>query len=287
MLKKEKAYQNRQYMLTNDFEIFHYTDDYLKEVELHHHDFYEIYYFIEGEVTYDIVGKTYNLCSGDILIISPDELHQPIIQNGKYERIVFWISKNYLKELSDDETDFFRCFKLMKSESMNLLRLEPNSSQKLRNMLDSINSSNQDNEFGAKPYTIALVQIFLIELARVIEKSPESLIMYHQTSELISSVIKYIDNNLSKNIMLDDIAKEFYISKFYLSHIFKKAIGTTVYRYITQKRLIFAKELISQGKPIKSVCIECGYQDYSSFFRMFKKEYGITPKEYLKYMKNQ
>lgn len=273
-------------MLTNDFEIFHYSDDYLKEVELHHHDFYEIYYFIKGEVAYDIVGKSYNLCPGDILMIAPDELHQPIIENGNYERIVFWVSKSFLKELSGDNTDLIRCFNLMKKDCKNLLRLEPNLSQRIRTMLENININNQSQEYGSKLITKAMIQILLIELARIIENSPESMIMYHPASDLISSVVKHIDNNLKNQLTLDDIAKEFFISKFYLSHIFKKAIGTTVYRYLTQKRLILSKELISMGKPIKSVYSECGYQDYSSFFRMFKKEYGITPKEYLKYMNN-
>ncbi|MFW5779960.1 MAG: AraC family transcriptional regulator [Bacillota bacterium] len=287
MINDKKTYQTRQFMLSNNYEIFHYKDDYLKEIALHHHDFYEIYMFISGQVTYDIEGKTYKLCSGDLLLISPDELHQPIVNSGNYERIVLWINKNFVKEVSTEKNDLMKCFKLMKKDNKNLMRLEPNQSQKIRNLLEDISLSFVEKKFAYEIYASSLVKILLIELARIIETCPDSLVMYHTASKLIHSVIEYIDKNLQKQLTLEGIAKEFFISKFYLSHIFKKTMGTTVYRYITQKRLILAKEFIVKGHMIKTVYLDCGYQDYSSFFRMFKKEYGITPKEYLKYMTKQ
>ena len=73
-----QRFNSHQHMVSHSFEIYHYCDAYLNEVALHHHDFYEIYYFMNGSVNYIIEGRTYNLSPGDLLLISPSELHQPL-----------------------------------------------------------------------------------------------------------------------------------------------------------------------------------------------------------------
>lgn len=77
-----QPFSTRQKMLEADYEAYRYRDSYLSEVELHHHDFYEIYFFISGKVQYTIESRQYDLKPGDILLISPLELHQPMIQPG-------------------------------------------------------------------------------------------------------------------------------------------------------------------------------------------------------------
>ena len=75
MAGKLSVYEPRQEMLASDFEIQHKRDTYLKNVELHHHDFYEIYYLVSGDVTYVIEGRLCRVLPGDLLLISPQELH--------------------------------------------------------------------------------------------------------------------------------------------------------------------------------------------------------------------
>lgn len=282
---EKQDFHARQSMMKKDFEIYHNCDKYMKEIDLHHHDFYELYFFISGGVSYDVDGRSYLLCSGDILLISPNELHQPHFEEVvDYERIVLWLSKKYLEELSTSEVVLTKCFQLMKNANKNLLRLVPKFSEEIRELLKRINKINIEKSYGYEMLSESLLKQLLIELVLHIENNPNGLIMYYTTSNLIYSIIKYIDKNLEKELSLDNLAEKHYISKFYLSHEFKKNMGTTLYRYITQKRLILAKELILQNKPIKEVYLSCGYNDLSSFFRMFKKEYGITPKEYYRYM---
>jgi mannose-6-phosphate isomerase-like protein (cupin superfamily) len=101
----------RQYMETNDFELFHYRDNIPVEVDFHNHDFYEIYLFISGNVTYVIEGKSYKLRPKDILIINTKELHKAFIEEGvPYERIVIWINPDYIKALSSDNTNLLLAF---------------------------------------------------------------------------------------------------------------------------------------------------------------------------------
>ena len=98
MQKFLEHFNTRQQMQKTSFEIFHYFDSKPGSVALHHHDFYEIYFFISGQVEYQIEGRSYQLQPGDLLLISPLELHQPIFESvvQPYERIVLWISPAFL-----------------------------------------------------------------------------------------------------------------------------------------------------------------------------------------------
>lgn len=112
MAGKAQNFTQRQHMLRPGYEIFRYCDSELGEVSLHHHDFYEIYLFLNGSVEYSIESRIYRLLPGDILLIGPMELHQPRIakDHGPYERMVLWLDKRYLEQLSTPQTSLTRCF---------------------------------------------------------------------------------------------------------------------------------------------------------------------------------
>ncbi|MNI62828.1 Bifunctional transcriptional activator/DNA repair enzyme AdaA [compost metagenome] len=103
-------------------------------------------------------------------------------------------------------------------------------------------------------------------------------------SNLIDSIIEYINNNIEEDITIDELAEYCYLSKFHLSREFKRHTGTTIHKYIVQKKLIQAKELILNNISIKEVYKKCGFGDYSNFFRAFKNEYGVTPKQFYESM---
>ena len=124
MASRPQTFNTRQMMNRNTFEIFHYRDEYMKEVALHHHDFYEIYFFLSGNVSYNIESRNYLLTPGDLLIISPNELHQPIFgpeQQG-YERMVLWINQSFLQQFELPGQEISRCFDTTRPEHTNLLR---------------------------------------------------------------------------------------------------------------------------------------------------------------------
>ena len=110
MAGKAQNFTQRQHMLRPGYEIFRYCDSELGEVSLHHHDFYEIYLFLNGSVEYSIESRIYRLLPGDILLIGPMELHQPRIakDHGPYERMVLWLDKRYLEQHADALLRFHR-----------------------------------------------------------------------------------------------------------------------------------------------------------------------------------
>ena len=85
---------------------------------------------------------------------------------------------------------------------------------------------------------------------------------------------------MSAELSLDALAGELFVSKYHLSHAFSREVGVSVYRYILMRRLMMARQLLTAGEPAGQVCRSCGFADYTSFYRAFKSEYGISPREF-------
>ena len=98
------------------------------------------------------------------------------------------------------------------------------------------------------------------------------------TNTKILDIISYINENLYNDITIDSIASYFSLNRSYLMHLFKKETGYSIYKYITEKRLFKAKELISNGYNLTEACYLVGFKNYSSFYRAFKDRYNTSPK---------
>jgi AraC-like DNA-binding protein len=281
-------------MLSKDYEIFHYSDTVLNQVNLHHHDFYECYLFISGDVTYLTEGKIYSLKPGDIILMNSTELHQAIINSHKvpYERIVLWIDKVFLNSLSTDATNLARCFE--DSEKETVIRVSFEMQQNIKVILNKLLSVESYSGIGSdllnKAYIIELLVnlnmlLFQNGLKFDVDIKKNNLIAVDiKKNNLIDGIIQYINTHIEEEITIDELSEQFYLSKYHLLREFKKHSGTTIHKYIVQKKLIQAKELILRGIPIINVYEQCGFGDYSNFFRAFKNEYGVTPKHFYELM---
>ena len=279
-----QLFDPRQSMSKEDFEIFHYRDARFSGVPVHQHDFYEVYFFISGNVEYSVEGKIYEMKKGDILLINPLELHQPRItpDQGDYERIVLWINKDYLFSLSSNDTSLTRCFDNTNPDHTNLLRLSYSAQEQLGIMLSEL-IKEQNSEVYAKDLACkALLLRILVELNRLCVSYREKHETESTLSPFILSVLDYINQHYCEKLSLSSVASEFYVSKYYLSHTFNSVVGTSVHRYITLKRLIHAKQMLASGIKPTTVAANCGFNDYAGFYRAFTGEYGITPAEYCK-----
>ncbi len=97
----------------------------------------------------------------------------------------------------------------------------------------------------------------------------------------MAKVIDYIEQNYHEELSLDFLADKFFISKFYLSREFNRVVGVSVYKYIIQRRLFYAKALLGNSIPPTDVYLQCGFGDYANFYRAFKSAYHISPKEFV------
>ncbi len=279
-----QIFDPRQSMTENEFEIFHYKDAKFEGVPVHQHDFYEVYFFISGNVEYNVEGKSYHLKKGDILLINPLELHQPRIgpDQSIYERIVLWIDKNYLSLLCSNESSLTRCFDNTNPSHSNLLSLSQNQQNFLHGKLLELLKESEEKNYGSDIAKRAILTMFLVELNRISMSAKNHREESKSVSPLVSEVLDYINSHYCEKLSLSSIADEFFVSKYYLSHIFNSVVGTSLNRYITLKRLIHAKQMLSSGIRPTAAATHCGFNDYAGFYRAFVSEFGVTPKEYLR-----
>lgn len=282
MATRHQRFDTRQTMRNNTFEIFRYKDTYLKEVALHHHDFYEVYFFLSGNVQYNIESRSYLLTPGDVLLISPMELHQPMFgsEQREYERIVLWIDRQFLEGIDLPGESFADCFNTDGPNHSNLLRPEGVQRQFLMFLLEQLILESGSQEPYQKISALSyLVQVLVLLNRLALQQSREELMTPPDST--VYSVLGYINEHYNENLTLDELANRFFISKYHLSREFQRLVGSSVHRYIIQKRLVMAKQLLAEGKPSSEVYQHCGFGDYSNFYRAFKGEYRISPKEYV------
>lgn len=277
-----QVFDPRQSMSSPTFEIFHYRDARFEGVSVHQHDFYEVYFFISGNVEYSVEGKSYLLKQGDLLLINPLELHQPRIapDQNAYERIVLWINKNYLSRLCTNDTSLSQCFDNTNPQHTNLLRLSKAQQKYVSLKLGELIEESSSNDYGSDLAAEAILTRFLVELNRLTLNTDKRVETDKTDSPIIPEVLSYINQHYCEKISLASIADEFFISKYYLSHAFHSVVGTSVNRYITLKRLINAKQMLSNGIKPTTAALHCGFNDYAGFYRAFTAEYGITPKQF-------
>ena len=277
-----QEFDPRQEMRRTDYEISHKRDTYLTDIELHHHDFYEVDYLVSGDVTYAIESRIYRAIPGDLLLIGPKELHQLSIQSdmAPYERYVLWIAPSLLHHLSTEKTDLCRCFDTGRPDYGNLLRLSPEKRHTIHTLMESIQQETEAENYGGDILHNTLLAQLMVFINRLAAQDAGQFEDTAYSSQMVSKVIRYINLHYGEPLSLDMLAERFFVSKYHLSHEFQHQVGTSLYRYIQKKRLLNARQLLAQGKKPGEVYGICGFGDYTGFYRAFKAEYGSGPREY-------
>lgn len=276
MLLSEQFYQTEKTgYLNEDFRIFHIKDQTKKEFSYHYHDFHKVVIFISGKAAYHIEGKSYQLKPWDILLVDRHAIHRPEIDPSvPYERFILWI-KNDLPQ-----SDLLKCFQKANDRSYNLIRLNPDVQEKLKDILLEIEASAHTDGFCKDILTQSLFLQFMVYLNRIfLEKQyiidPRSYTFDSQ----IDSLLRYINHNLDENLSVENLASKYYVSKYHLMRKFKEETGYTIHSYIVNKRLLLARTMISQGTPILKAAQESGFREYSTFARAYRKQFGKAPSD--------
>ncbi len=282
MALQPQHFNEKQQMRTPDFELQYKRDSYLIDVELHHHDFYELYYLISGDVTYTIESRLYKVLPGDVLLISPRELHQVHIQAERsvYERYVLWLSAPFLRRLSSSRSDLMQALDPIRPGYRNQLRLQAADQLRVRSLLEQLYQEDQESAFGSDLLPQSLLIQLLVTVNRLALREDLPLADLSLSSKTVSQVIEFINLHYSEALSLDLLAEKFFVSKYHLSHEFQRQVGTSVYRFIQKKRLQIARHLLSQGQKPQEVAALCGFGDYAGFYRAFRAEYGSGPREF-------
>lgn len=280
MRERSQHFDPRQTMHTDTFEVFHYRDTHPGTVEMHHHDFYELYCLLEGRVEYWVEGRVIRLQPGDILLLSPMELHRPVVQpeSPLYERVVLWIRKDWLEGIRSGTMGLGDCFDPGRPTHTNLLRPAASQRGALTALLGTLVSEYYSREPGSELCAYGLLLQFMTQLNRLVLETPK--VAGEAASAPVRKALQYIAEHLSGELSLELVAAACYVSKYHLSHAFSREVGVSLYRYVMLRRLLLARQLLAEGEPAGQVCQSCGFSDYAGFYRAFKAEYGISPREF-------
>ncbi len=275
------AFNTRQYMQTRDFEIFYYEDKVLAPVSMHQHDFYEVYFFLSGHADIHLGGTEYPLSHGNICLIPPALSHKPVFKdNGlPYRRIVLWISPLYLEKLNRHYPGILYAFEESRRHHCYHYSPDFGSSQLLFGKLIAILEESASSGAFHDSITECCISAFLLQLNRTVYHRFHTP-AYDDKTTLFSGICDHINAHLEEDLTLDGLAAHFHVSKYHLAHLFKQSMGISTHQYIVRKRLYAGRAGLLSGMLPQEACRNCGFKDYTSFFRAFKKEFGISPKEF-------
>lgn len=266
--------------LTGDFRIFHIVDHKKKDFSFHYHDFNKILIFIRGNVTYCIEGCSYELRPYDVVFVKAGEVHKPVINSdADYERIIIYISPDFISSYQNENYDLNYCFQKAAAEKSNVLRMNSFHRSKLYEVACELEKSFLEEDYASELYHNVLFLEFMIQLNRATLHNHIDYVSTNASNPKILAILEFLNTNLADDISIDSLSEQFFISKYYLMHTFKEETGYTIGNYLTTKRLLHARDLIQSGTPITEACFSSGFKNYSSFSRAYKKYFKKTPRD--------
>lgn len=268
--------------LNSNFKIFHLVDKGMTPIGFHFHDFHKILLLMKGNVSYCVEGRTYDLQADDIVFVPAGEVHRPVLHDTAiYERIIIYISKDYLNTYQTDNYDLAQCLIEAHQKQSHVLRVPAFGTTKLGQIVRELEQSLDSNEYANELYHNLLFLEFMIQLNRVAIHDGIEYLSNSSSNKKMIDVIDYLNEHLTDDLSIDFLAETFYLSRYHLMHAFKEETGYTIGNYLSTKRLLLARDRIRQGEPITNVCYECGFRNYSTFSRAYKKNFGCSPREQL------
>ncbi|MGE8081292.1 helix-turn-helix domain-containing protein [Peribacillus loiseleuriae] len=249
--------------------------------QLHRHDVLEVLVFLDGECDFFCEGKTYSLRRGDVVVIPPYAVHKANVKSiDNYERIIVSVSEHLMSDFLSSSPSMKENIVNQKTQGSYVLHLHSKNFQDIIFLLDEVTNRIKSDEENF-PFTINYQLFQALQVIFDPASSMPSLRNKDELDQRFLSVLEYIETYLTEaDLSLDNVSNYFHLNKYYFSHYFKKNMNLPFYRYVSLKRLSFAVTMIKQNQiSIEEIALKCGFPDYSSFYRLFRKEYNISPKK--------
>lgn len=244
---------------------------------------YMLFYFIHGTGNIKIEGKHYEFHPGDLIITNPSELfHCTIDPNVYHERIVLHISDSFLSNFPYDPKPLFRIFQDRSKGIGNQIPANIVKSNQLDFLFTQILQLLQNNTPETDIEAICKIGILLSTLNRFTKHPPVPNTAMQQSDPIIEQVLDYLNAHFTEQISIATVADVFNINESYLSHLFKEHTGMSLWNYVILRRLHKFNSQIKNDLSVEEACYRVGFQNYSNFFRLYKKYMGISPLAYKK-----
>ena len=255
----------------NNFDVrYYFSNENQKHPErvwpFHLHDRVELYILLEGDVSFLVESSLYKLSPGDAIITKPNEMHNCILNtNSVHRHLCFWFNSSSEFIFND-----FLSHELGKN---NLIVPNDEAKQNLLNTYKKLESASE-NEDRLEQFHLILEM--LSTFRHFINKSTPQ----QPFPKLLESILNDIDENFAAIRNLNYFTEKYFISGSTLNRFFKDHLNTTPKTYLESKKLVHSQILLREGKSVLDACMESGFPDYSNYIRLFKRRFGVTPKQY-------
>lgn len=241
---------------------------------LHMHGYIEVLVFLKGDADFIVEGNTYPLKPYDILIAKSKEMHQMKHRsNEDYERVVIGLRDPLFEKYECEEyKSFFTSHSIGED---NCIRLEREDRERLMPFFERVDG--YISEVGKTGHKTVL-QCAAVEFAHFMNYARKKKNVEYTQNHNVNKIINYINNEISQELKLDDIAKFMYMSKYHLCRIFKQHTGLTINSYIANKRILLTREYYMKGMNLSEACISAGFPSYCSFYKTYHNLTGKAPK---------
>jgi AraC-like DNA-binding protein len=251
-------------------------------VKSHSHNYYEIYMYISGSVKILLNNHIFNVEKGDVVIIPPHSIHSliPISFDVPYERMYLYITETCLSSFQFNKYSLLK--PLLDTAKIGKFHYHIDSYehfQQITSAIDRIAESKKTDLYGKEMMNRSyILQLFTTINSYIVKETMEK--SAEEITSLISRVIAYINENLAESITLKSLCELFYTNRQTLTRLFKEYTNLTIHNYITMVRIEQAKQLIYKGIQPSRIHLLCGFNEYTTFYRAFKKVEGITPQQF-------
>ncbi len=243
--------------------------------EMQFHSHCEIYLFLSGKVEFINKNIKQTLLPNQLVIILPGIYHKfhVLDEVENYERCIINIHPDFIDERILEQA----------VEGKNILTLL-SSDRIVKNMkyLIECYSKVTKEDFDKILSCVATDIVYAIKYSQNTTKETKS-----KELSFLEELMIYIDNNFEKDLNLKSLASRFNYSVSHISHAFKTNFGISIKNYILQKRLMSAYAEIHKGEKAQNISLKYGFSNYSTFYKLYKKNFGVSPSEHKKHLKNK
>lgn len=244
--------------------------------------YYQFFYISRGTCYFQIHGEMKFCGTEDIILLKPEEKTVLQFRGDRYqlEILHLQILPSFLAQLSDEATNFVEDFQFVPFTAA-VVHAESESSMLIKSIALKLTViQNEQSDYGHQLFEKSLLTMLLILSLRTCINADKVHRSKKRKNVLMDDIFLYIRSHLTEDLTLEDLEKEFFVSRYHICREFKRLTGQTPHAYIVKARLDLCRSYIEQGKSIREVYQLGGFGGYNHFFRAFKKEYGMTPMEY-------
>ena len=246
----------------------------------HTHDFFQIYYIMKGALLHYVENESSRLVQGDMFIIPPGAIHYI-----KPDADAVFYSFSFMPDFFDETaisnrivSDFLKSIKPDKPK----ISISSKEFMQAESIMEQILKEFNEKPLGYIETIRSYATILITLLARNYLKTDKAALKprFENKRQFVIHCINYIEHNFTDDISLEEIAKQSAMSKVGFCSLFSELTGHSFNKFLNICRIKKAIEYINKGYKISAVYGLCGYNDFSTFYRNFKKITGVSPKEY-------